>query len=122
MGTARGRLSVRRLMAVVAVVGIALGCSDLWQRRGRYQWLAWQYDFRVSQRFVAIETIMDFHRRDPNYPREQFLNDVAVERRAAMYLGLLKRKYESAASHPWLAVPPDPPEPEWLWRSEGLNH
>ena len=46
-------------------------------------------------------------------PRERaiYVHGEKYYRVRAAHHDALRRKYESAARHPWLPVPPDPPEP-----------
>jgi hypothetical protein len=107
------------MMVAVAVIALALGCSDLWQRRRTYQGLALDYDFRVFKRRLVIETVTEEMKKREPMSHTIYIDAITDERRAAEYLGRLKEKYEYAASHPWITVQPDPPEPDWIWRSEG---
>jgi hypothetical protein len=43
---------------------------------------------------------------------ERFDHDAVTDQRLGAYYGELRRKYERAASYPWLSIEPDPPEPE----------
>ena len=55
---------------------------------------------------------------DPRFPmrsweRQEYFNMInALWRPRADYHGTMRRKYERAARYPWLAVAPDPPEPQ----------
>ena len=46
------RFTVRRLMAAVAVVAIAMGAAKLWARRNHCQWMA--ADYAVKERFIRV--------------------------------------------------------------------
>jgi hypothetical protein len=43
---------------------------------------------------------------------EGFDRDAVTDQRLRAYYGQMSRKYERAASYPWLPVEPDPPAPE----------
>jgi hypothetical protein len=88
-------------------------------RRSVYQALAQMYEDRVIKRLWMIEDLTELSKCNPTYRESSFAQDVNEERRAIEYLGWLKRKYERAASNTWIGVPADPPEPEWIWRTEG---
>ena len=91
-------------MIAVAVVAVLLGAAiGLYRRHERYAKLR---DYHIGKYFETIYegTMMSdvYHRG-----REE------VDRMAAMsrWHRAMHRKYEYAASHPWLSVPPDPPAP-----------
>jgi hypothetical protein len=112
----RVRFTVRRLMLVVAFVAVLIGLVVLKQRRDRFRLQAALFvdEGRTllvmadasARRSVQLEaagvqgqvsTLRDYERRC----RDQ-----------AEYAATLGRKYEFAASRPWLQVSPDPPKPE----------
>ena len=99
----RVRLTVRRLMVAVAVVALCLTAWSYWDRRDeRY------FEFAVKAMShttlaVAYET---------GRPIGSLRERARVNPRKAAYHAALARKYEYAASRPWLPVLPDPPEPE----------
>ena len=69
---------------------------------GYHEWMCWEAirAYEADPRGVTIS--------GPE-PVEVFIDQC---RRRAGYYAALKQKYEQAARHPWLAVEPDPPEPE----------
>ncbi len=80
----RPRFTVRRLMMLVAVVGLLFGAYD---------------QVRMFRRAEEAEAVMD----DP------FLNDPDWNRRMISWFAAMKRKYREAAAHPRRPVAPDPP-------------
>jgi hypothetical protein len=124
------RYRLRTLMLAAAVVAIFVGAESMWRRSAIYrarasyfaEWererlrLADETDELATEvRTVAAE---DRERGDDVSWRLR-LETVcclarvsADDRLAANYFAGLKRKYEYAASHPWLPVAPDPPEPD----------
>jgi hypothetical protein len=98
----RVRVTVRRLMIAVAVVGIVLGpLVYLGQRSRRFGQIS-----RVHVRAMsdgAIEAAKLKRRGDPRAK----LAYARADYHQAMWL-----KYFHAARYPWLPVEPDPPVPE----------
>ena len=97
------RMTTRRLMVAVAVVAILMGGELMRRRRAacleRLTWLqgretAWGADDPSWEREVASRYL----KRGKQMGVVEALAEVARQ----------KRKYEYAASHPWLPVPPDP--------------
>lgn len=86
------RMTTRRWMIVVAVLGVALACPR-WveSRRIAFQACRDHYLGRV------LDVLLQPHD--------------ARNRRLGSYYWDLFAKYERAASRPWLPVPPDPPPP-----------
>ena len=93
----RMRFTVRRMMAVVALVALGFASPSL-----KRQWSDWGREYEaeaVRYRWFA-------------WDRRQGGSD--LDRRKAAYYDRMAEKYERAARYPWLSVPPDPPEPvEW---------
>jgi hypothetical protein len=87
----RVRFTVRRLMVIVAIVGMAIGLS-------RWLWL----------RSLAFDRLAGFHSIRSNYGNPL---DANVQMKLT-YHNALWNKYRRAARHPWLPIEPDPPEPE----------
>jgi hypothetical protein len=90
----RARFTVRRMMVVVAVAGVALQGARLAGLSLRYRRLA--------------ESYAGWGR----WPRKSSEEARARERRKVAWAHALARKYERAARAPWLPVEPDPPEPK----------
>jgi hypothetical protein len=96
------RLTIRRLMVTVAIVGIVLGpLVYLGRRSSRFKQMSWAHERAMSD--GATEAAKLKRRGDPQsklaYARADF--------HQAMWL-----KYFHAARSPWLPVEPDPPEPK----------
>ncbi len=101
----RFRFAIRRMMVVVAVVGIACGFEVLRRRRDDgIQKVATHGDreafFRAGAEFRAEP-------RDARREEDIRRKSLAASRRHAR----LKLKYERVARYPWLPVEPDEPAP-----------
>jgi hypothetical protein len=99
----RVRFTVRRMMVVVAAVAILLSGELMRRRRapclGRLAWLAgrekaWGADDPSWEREVASPYLKG--------GKQMGVAEALVE------IARQKRKYEYAASHPWLPIPPEP--------------
>lgn len=128
------RFRVRTLMIAVAVVGlIGAATGRFWQLRTLYSRRAamhaskelWANTTGRWTRITAPIQFSDESDRDgvwvpppPRSPAEVRLEDERIEQqmraadRECHYHAKMQKKYEYAAAHPWLPVPPDPPEPE----------
>jgi hypothetical protein len=104
---ALGRMTTRRWAAVVLLAGTLAGMVDhlrrVIDRRMEYQSRARMH------RFMSI-------RYDDVYDLDQWSSPEALrfreyQHRMLRYHAQLTRKYELAASRPWLSVEPDPPPP-----------
>ncbi len=119
------QLSVRRMMVVVAVLAVTLGALAIRSRRDRYLALMRNHD-RSAQAATAMQDLLakaaefdDLHSREaPGRLAYEFSDDAILSRsmvgywsRKATYHEQLRRKYEEAASRPWLLVSPDPDPP-----------
>jgi hypothetical protein len=111
----RVKLTVRRLMGVVAMVGLALGIADaLWVSAvaAKYRRKADSAE-RLERRCRQIDA-MDAETRaraaEAAYD-DPYLDNPAWNRRMIPYFEVLKHKYRYAAEHPREPVPPDPPIP-----------
>jgi hypothetical protein len=99
----RVRFTVRRMMVAVALVALCLAAWSYWDRR----------DERFLEFAVKAMTHTTLARDyETGRPFGSLLERAPVNPRKAAYHAALARKYERAASHPWLPVAPDPPEPE----------
>jgi hypothetical protein len=85
----RMRLTVRVMMAAVAIAGLSLGIGSAMQRR-----------VALFRQKAAQEAFLLGSQRRP------------LPERKVPHHEALRRKYERAAGYPWLPVEPDPPEPE----------
>ena len=94
----RLRFTVRRLMLAVAIVAVILGAASGVRRR--------------AERFRMIES---YHRRNYHF---SFVGNPSLDaEKTAKFIArnnwhnAMTMKYGDAADHPWLPIPPDPPEP-----------
>ena len=92
----RPRFTVRRLMVVVAIVGIGLGVMI--ERRNRFRKIAARHHAEF-QRLISLEPGAHYGPAD--------LKMLVHEWHYSM-----SAKYEDAARYPWLPVRPDRPEPD----------
>jgi hypothetical protein len=102
--------TVRRMMVVVAIVGILFWGGRLWRLAASYRIEAERYENRLSKSdvrafFDRIDVSPEESERRMGAWRDQ------MARRRSHYQAM-KVKYEHAAHNPWLPVAPDPPEPE----------
>jgi hypothetical protein len=96
---------------------MGLSSYALWLKRKDYQEKALSYARRERHHLSTIETILEQLQIYPHH-RTLFMEYIAEDRRAAVYLARMRIKYEHAASYPWIFVPLNHPEPEWLWQTE----
>jgi hypothetical protein len=93
----RPRLTVRRLMVVVAIAGVA--------------WWTLLFVARKLQNLYFDESFAIRVWRHHEARRHAEMAKTSKGRRAAFHVSM-KAKWEDAAVHPWLPVKPDPSEPE----------
>ncbi len=132
------RMTTRRWMVGVAVVGIVMGGAisfvRLKRRHDSFLFLAqfhgereqyWRREepemiesIRLAERVAKQAEDRQQSRDDSQSEAECLKAGVAERRRIAAhvarliaYNATLARKYELAAAYPWLPVEPDPPEP-----------
>jgi hypothetical protein len=119
----RVRFTVRRIMAVVAIVAIASGGVVMLKRREAYGIRA---AFHARQEQVADGRLR--HRSHeaarlaglpsdasppvPDHDRLLVAELIDYSRNRVVHHRRLKAKYELAARCPWLSVDPDPPSPD----------
>src|SRR4051812_33231464 len=99
----QARFTVRRLMITVAVVAVLLGGELMRRQRAarleRLAWLAKQEKILAASRPEEEREIASPHlKHGKQMGAEEALEEIARQR----------CRYEYAASHPWLPVPPDP--------------
>lgn len=92
----RPRLTIRRLMILVAVVGLLVAIWTEGERR-RQRFRDRVRDYAHSAIYLRLHAILDNRPPDPV--------------RSAWFKAM-QEKYEFAARYPWLPVSPDPPEPK----------
>ena len=106
------RFRLRTLMIVVAIVGLLMYCRRVQQHRLNLATLC-----RIADRGVRrsgtiyrlehdIETLLTVTFETPALSPAE----IDGRRRRSAYWIALKRKYDRAATRPWLPVAPDPPE------------
>jgi hypothetical protein len=117
LGMRLPRFRRRTLMIAIAVVALMLCWSDMTQRA------SWSNEMR--RRAAIYRILAQEHENAASWTEwvdggpETFPDPEADERRKraiakrARYHLDLQRKYEYTADHPWLPVPPDPPELSW---------
>jgi len=103
------RMTTRRWMIAVAVVGLVLTGLDLERRRSRYRGLAAHYRTLVAG-VQEIEGGPLAGKMFRNPPGKSYA--VVESRDLVQFRRTMAAKYERAARYPWLPVPPDPPPPE----------
>src|ERR1700730_3739247 len=99
------RIRVRTLMIVVAASGLGIGLPL------RVHSLAKEYEVLALKYWMANLAYDDVDGPDTVLTPEQ-IRWKAHRNAMRAHNAMLRRKYEYAASRPWLAVPPDPPPPE----------
>ena len=111
----RPRLSIRRLMLIVAVVAAMLGGLIEY---GRLTRVAAAYRAKAEDHAGLEKTLrMIIGQTGPNSPIDISPGEGLRSRRftakvVAEFQAGLARKYERAARYPWLSVEPDPAVPE----------
>jgi hypothetical protein len=114
-------LRLRTALALVAAAAAAMGAVRLIRLRAEYLSRAEYYAGREGISRGSVEFYGDMfilYRPSPGVdPGSMPAPDPDPRRMKTAYLALtdfysaLRRKYECAASRPWLSVPPDPPKP-----------
>jgi hypothetical protein len=100
------KFRLRTLMIAVAVLGIAFGSLAgllrIGQRTQRFRAVAREHRQREIVNRLTVQGLVMQGAASPGIERHRVLTD---------YHKALNLKYEYAASHPWLPVSSDPPEP-----------
>jgi hypothetical protein len=102
MKFSRPRFTTRRLMIVVAVVGIVLGLWIMKKRRDDFREMANRQGY-----FAGMFGLDAWESREAGDHARAANSEKKQDRCKAIQI-----KYERAARYPWLPVEPDPPEPE----------
>src|SRR5437763_13286762 len=103
------------LMALIAVAAVGAFAVQVKRRWASYRERATDHATAEAQYRRWVDK---FRRRLEDRPREATDSDSENRGRLsyfdqwASYHAALRRKYEHAASYPWLPVEPDPPPPE----------
>jgi hypothetical protein len=115
----RLRFTVRRLMVAVAAIGGASGAylgimtegrlAQAYRRRAAEHRM-WEEVHRQSGERFRMLWLEAVESKDPEH--EDFRSTAEWDEARRRWHGELMRKYEYAASRPWLPVEPDPPEPK----------
>jgi hypothetical protein len=102
------RFRLRTLLIVVLVCGMIFG---LIAQSRRLTVLKNEYNSLARHRWISLVKYDDVYRVDvaPDPDHVRFLAHRAAMRH---YHWSLFRKYDSAASHPWRPIEPDPPATE----------
>ena len=126
----RPRLTIRRLMVVVGRVALLLAFVPHWfyyrdkLHKVGFEQFDREFDVQMHQtNIAAFEDMLAFLRKDsrrasPNQ-LEEWRAKITTEhqllqrvQRQVSHWSALRDKYARAALQPWVALPPDPPEPE----------
>jgi hypothetical protein len=105
-------MTTRRWMIAVAIVAIGLGAWILGARSRAYAVQAGNHGYREFMCRLAIRAYEANPRGVTVSGPEPVEVIIDRSRRLTGHYAALKRKYERAASRPWLPVAPDPPEPK----------
>ena len=104
----RPRMTTRRWMIVVGLVAAVLGVFRLFERS--YTYAYWAGRHAEAERFcrqgINVYEAGQLSRHPYTVQR------IERYRRLIPFHAAMRRKYESAMHRPWLAVEPDPPEPQ----------
>lgn len=118
------RMTARRWMLAVAVVGVVLGLAQRradFRRRARLHWVTAYSAVEENKPDLNGEWERFWFSESPNPPKPRPYTPAEAEvieawfatrQRRIAYHEAMSRKYDRAARRPWLPVPPDPPEPE----------
>lgn len=126
------RFRLRTLMLLVAIAALAMAVrmmsvqrqEHLWQRdrfarlefysrtMAHAELASQRLRSSMTQRLNPRQTI-EFSGLPDNSTSEEARDRQRLKQARGLveYYEAMKKKYEYAASHPWLIVPPDPPEP-----------
>lgn len=125
----RVRFTVRRLMGLVAIIGLVAWSGMTWRRGGYYRAQARRHarleDGSRDTGLVCRETVVglvgrsvrDLARGRADRAGASLANAASMagemgrQARLTAHHARLRAKYESAAARPWRAVAPDPPDP-----------
>ena len=110
------RMTTRRWMVVVAVIGLLVGGGvRLKRRRDYFLSLARSHAQKMPSSTAEGKALRSRFGSTSRMSGEEILllsRDFDRLRNRADHHAALRRKYERAARYPWMSVEPDPPEPE----------
>jgi hypothetical protein len=115
------RITIRGLMVVVAMVALSLASYGLIERAIACRKSVRYHSFRAERirtRLPWPEEIDRYYRWNSPEATRFMRGTMALgtdpehDRAMLAHHEFLRRKYEYAASHPWLLIEPDPPAPE----------
>jgi hypothetical protein len=119
------RMTTRRWMIAAAVVAVMLAAAAFFRRhlslRERGDYHARREGDLASRARVLEQLALDFADRIPE-TAAQWRAYAACEAEIGAWHARLKEKYRHAARYPWLAIEPDPPEPENPFNLEDLHN
>jgi len=116
------KVTIRRAMIAVAIIAVPLGfwSRAMFSRRQSYLSDAAYHARREGEERHNLE-VFERNRRaraaatsDPSMAKMEQASRLRVA-----YHVVLKNKYQKAAAHPWVSIPPDPKDPGegLLWES-----
>ena len=103
------RFRLRTLMIAVAVVALIMGVATKRERSLRFKLLAASHAAKEANFESLLRAMVT---RNPLEERFHATADYLPQ--VIEYERILKKKYEHAATHPWVTVQPDPPRPYML--------
>jgi hypothetical protein len=114
----RPKLTIRSAMVIVAVAALALAAEATRRRladlSSAYRQRALVHQNRADLAGLnAVVSDAEYRRGQP--PEPKYAEWSARFRRLAEFHEAMTRKYERAASRPWLPIDPDPAPPEESW-------
>ena len=99
------RMTTRRWMMVVVIVGLPLAAGDLWSRHRRYRSLA--ESFAGYERHC--QAVLSGDPKEMEWAKWSWNTDPEWNRRLLSYSTRMRARFEYAAAHPWIWASPDPP-------------
>ena len=99
------RMTTRRWMIVVVIVGLPLAAGDLWSRHRRYRSLA--ESFAGYER--RCKAVLSGDPKEMERAKWSWDTDPEWNRRLLSYSTRMRARFEYAAAHPWISARPDPP-------------
>ena len=111
------RFTTRRLMVLVAVVGIVLGVTvRLHRLRAGHEAHAAKFAEREALYRSMLAGFDRWVVKCRGLKTEDDSETLRLRRESIVtgreYYAALRRKYDRATQYPWLTVPPDPPAPD----------